>query len=57
VLAEGARLAELFDYYEGGLAGSAPSRDPDDDPTGASALIDVLVVLSDQHLRAVEDEA
>ena len=47
---EGARLALLFDHYERGLAEVA--IEPDDDPTGAAALIDVLVVLSDQHLRA-----
>ena len=48
--AEGARLAELFDHYERGLA-AAP------EPHGwlppeAAALVDVLVVLSDRHLRA-----
>ena len=52
---EGRRLAELFDHYRQGLTGSAPTRDPGDDPTGAAALIDILVVLSDQHLRAPED--
>lgn len=66
-VAEGARLAVLFDHYERGLAaapvdpalydpgveGKVPSEaDPDIDPTGAAGLIDVLVVLSDQHLRA-----
>lgn len=56
-IAEGERLAQLFDHYEAGLAGTAPTRDPGDDPTGASALIDVLVVLSDQHLRATEEQA
>lgn len=54
---EGSRLAVLFDHYREGLAGSAPTREADHDPTGASALIDVLVVLSDQHLRAVEEVA
>ena len=53
-VAEGSRLAVLFDHYREGLIGAAPTRDADHDPTGASALIDVLVVLSDQHLRAVE---
>lgn len=66
-VAEGRRLAVLFAHYERGLAdsqvdadlheaaveGDGPeSADPQDDPTGAAALIDVLVVLSDQHLRA-----
>lgn len=49
------RLAELFDHYCQRLTDFAPTRDPGDDPTGAWALIDVLVVLSDQHLRAPED--
>ncbi len=52
---EARRLADLFDHYRQGLADSVPTRDPGNDPTGASALIDVLVVLSDQHLRAPED--
>ena len=66
-VAEGVRLAALFDHYESGLAdthidaalpeaaieGDGPElADPDGDPTGAAALIEVLVVLSDQHLRA-----
>ena len=66
-VAEGSRLAVLFEHYERGLAdvqvdpdlheaaveGDGPeSADPEGDPTGAAALIDVLVVLSDQHLRA-----
>ena len=53
--AEGELLAGLFDHYEQGLEGTprpVGDVDPDDDPTGAAALIDVLVVLSDQHLRA-----
>ena len=51
--AEGALLAGLFDHYVKGLdADSAVERAAADDPTGAAALIDVLVVLSDQHLRA-----
>ena len=50
-LAEGSRLRELFDHYERGLPDAleiAPFRDL----TGGGRLIDVLVVLSDQHLRA-----
>jgi hypothetical protein len=64
--AEGARLAELFDHYERGLAAAAEGSgepqggapvDRGAEPHGwlppeAAALIDVLVVLSDQHLRA-----
>jgi hypothetical protein len=66
-VAEGARLAELFDHYERGL-GTAPPEgsgepqggapvDREAEPHGwlppeAAALIDVLVVLSDRHLRA-----
>ena len=65
--AEGARLAELFDHYERGLAAAPPEgsgepqggapvdREPEPHgwlPPEAAALIDVLVVLSDQHLRA-----
>ena len=49
--AEGARLAELFDHYERGLA-AAPPEGSGWLPPEAAALIDVLVVLSDQHLRA-----
>jgi len=37
---------------EGDGDGGVVEVDPDVDPTGAAALIDVLVVLSDQHLRA-----
>ena len=64
--AEGEQLARLFAHYRDGLAtrplvpgldelavegdsSDAPADEPD--PTGAAALIDVLVVLSDQHLR------
>ena len=50
-LAEGTRLRELFDHYERGLPDAleiAPFREL----TGGGRLIDVLVVLSDQHLRA-----
>jgi hypothetical protein len=54
-VAEGARLAELFDQYERGLA-AAPTEGPGEPhgwlPPEAAALVDVLVVLSDQHLRA-----
>jgi hypothetical protein len=49
--AEGPRLAELFDHYERGLA-TAPPEGHGWLPPEAAALIDVLVVLSDQHLRA-----
>lgn len=47
--AEGARLGELFDHYRAGVPDRM--RRPDD-PTGAARLIDVLVVLSDRHLRS-----
>lgn len=51
--AEGELLAGLFDHYDKGLdAHPEPVDDLDHDPTGAAALIDVLVVLADQHLRA-----
>jgi len=67
--AEGARLAELFDHYQRGLAGAPPEgsgepqggapvdREVEVEPHGwlppeAAALVDVLVVLADQHLRA-----
>ncbi len=65
-LVEGARLAELLDHYAGELAEigidprvSEPAidggqLDSDHDPAGA-ALMEVLVVLSDQHLRARTD--
>ena len=56
-VAEGSRLAGLFDHYERALAATPadPPEVADADgavPPGASAVIDVLVVLSDQHLRA-----
>lgn len=51
---ESQRLAALFDHYRDGLENTRATRDPDDDPTGASSLIDILVTLSDQHLRARE---
>ncbi len=50
--AEGELLARLFDHYEQGLEVTDDVVELDDDPTGAAALIDVLVVLADQHLRA-----
>ena len=51
--AEGGLLAGLFDHYEKALeVTDHVDVDLDDDPTGAAALIDVLVVMSDQHLRA-----
>lgn len=51
--AEGGLLVGLFEHYERGMEGIDDlDVEPDDDPTGAAALIDVLVVLADQHLRA-----
>jgi hypothetical protein len=50
--AEGARLV---DHYERGLAAAPADREAEPHgwlPPEAAALIDVLVVLSDQHLRA-----
>ena len=59
---EGRRLAELFGHYERALAAAPVEPALQDagiegdldthDPTGAAALIEVLVLLSDQHLRA-----
>lgn len=51
---EGARIAELFDHYYAGLAAIGfPPQFPDEpDETGAPEIIDALVVMSDQHLRA-----
>lgn len=66
-VAEGVRLAALLEHYGNGLAdtqidadlheaaieGDGPdAADPEGDPTGAAALIEILVVLGDQHLRA-----
>lgn len=52
-VAEGARLAGLFDHYERGLAAEPGEAEPHGWlPPEAAALVDVLVVLSDQHLRA-----
>ena len=45
-LADGARLAQLLDHYRDGLAPEQGDR------TTEAALIDVLVVLGDQHLHA-----
>jgi hypothetical protein len=42
-VAEGERLAGLFDHYRRALVAAPPE---------SAAVIDVLVVLSDQHLRA-----
>lgn len=55
--AEGGTLTRLFEHYEHGvdaLPGKHLPIDapPEADKTGAADLIDVLVVLSDQHLRA-----
>jgi hypothetical protein len=56
-LAEGARLAQLFDAYEAGtaelVAGVAAAPGPD--LTGGAPLIAVLVVLAEEHLRVRED--
>lgn len=49
---EGIALGRLFDHYRDGLANDPNAAAPPDDPTGARALINVLVVLSDRHLRA-----
>jgi hypothetical protein len=55
---EGARLAELFDHYERGLAAAPADPTPEETAPGGwlppetAALVDVLVVLSDQYLRA-----
>jgi hypothetical protein len=48
-VAEGERLAGLFDHYGRALV-AAPADGTV--PPEAAAVIDVLVVLSDQHLRA-----
>lgn len=52
---EAARLRELFDHYAARLAEVTATREPEDDPTGALELIEVLVVLSQHHLRAPVD--
>ena len=56
-LRDGGRAAELLDGYYAGLeAVGFPAQYPDEpDETGARELIDALVVLSDQHLRAQVD--
>lgn len=57
-VAEGARLADLFDHYQRVLAAAPADPAPEQAgtdaavPPEAAALVDVLVVLSDQHLRA-----
>lgn len=53
-LAEGARLARLFDAYEAGMAHEVAraEADPEPDLTGGAPLITVLVVLAEEHLRA-----
>lgn len=62
--AEGGTLTRLFEHYEQGVDALSSSKHlpidtpPEVDETGAADLIDVLVVLSDQHLRArLEDGA
>lgn len=56
-LVEGARLAELFDAYETGMADAvaAAEADPAPDLSGGAPLITVLVVLAEEHLRARVD--
>ncbi|MBK6885022.1 MAG: hypothetical protein IPH03_00290 [Tetrasphaera sp.] len=51
---QGLRLAGLFDHYYRGLAdvGFPPQFPDEPDETGSRELIDTLVVLADQHLRA-----
>ena len=53
-LRDGGRAAALLaGYYAGLEAVGFPAQFPDEpDETGARELIDALVVLSDQHLRA-----
>lgn len=52
-LADGGGVAVLFEHYRAGLeAAGFPVLDPEPDQTGTRELIDVLVVLADQHLRA-----
>ena len=53
-LTDGAVVAGLFDHYHEGLraAGFPDFGDEDPDETGSRELIDVLVVLSENHLRA-----
>ena len=57
-LAEGARLAELFDAYEAGTAEQVALAEAATEPdlTGGAPLITVLVVLAEEHLRARVDE-
>ena len=59
-LADGSRFADLLSSYYAQLeAAGFPDYDPEPAPdeTGARELIDALVVLSEQHLRAVEEQA
>lgn len=50
---EAVRLRELFDAYTAALAPDRDERRPSPDPTGGGwSLIEVLVVMSEQHLRA-----
>jgi len=52
-LAEGTLLAARFDHYHAALEQAGfPAADDERDETGARELIDVLGVLSDQHLHA-----
>lgn len=59
--AEGDTLTKLFEHYEHGVD-ALPNKHlpidtpPEVDETGAADLIDVLVVLSDQHLRARSED-
>lgn len=52
---EGERLSSLFDYYHDALRKGSETLESEEDPTGASKLIEILVVLSDRHLRADEE--
>jgi hypothetical protein len=50
---EAQRLRQLFDGYVAGLATGREQRRPSPDPSGGAwSLIEVLVVMSEQHLRA-----
>jgi hypothetical protein len=50
---EAPRLRQLFDGYVAGLAAGREQRRPSPDPSGGAwSLIEVLVVMSEQHLRA-----
>lgn len=55
---EGKQLAHLFDYYHLRIDEARVAEEPGvPEPTGAARLIDVLVVLSDQHLLARTTES